>query len=318
MSFAWPAALTALIALPFLIRWYVGAQHRRTRLAAAFTTEPLRPSVAPHGPRWRRHAPMAVLLVALAALIAAAARPQRSVAVPVTDGAVILADDVSSSMAATDVAPSRIGAAARAANRFLDSVPTSIRVGLLVFNQTPRLLQSPTSDRALTRSALEGLMAQGHTAIGDAINRSLTVLRSLRAANGKRPPGAIVLLSDGTSTNGADPLTAARSAAALHIPIYTVAVGTGRGTIRIWRGGRMVPVPVPLDGSELAQIATLSRGKAFTAGDAGSLTAVYTHLAAQLGHKHVNHEITASFAGAGLVLLLFGSAMSLRWFGRLI
>jgi len=318
VSFAWPAALVALVALPMLIWWYRAEQRRRRRATAAFVTEPLRPSVAPRGPRWRRHAPMVACVLALAVLIAAAARPQRSVAVPVSDGAVMLVNDISSSMASSDVAPSRLRAAERAATVFLDKVPSSIRVGLLVFNEKPRLLQTPVKDHSLARDALTQLQAGGHTAVGDAVNASVRVLSGLRAAGGKRIPGAVVLLSDGNSTTGASPQAAARQAAALHIPIYTVALGTQHGTIKVRHGARTVTVPVPLEAGELGQVASLSQGRAFTAADAGGLSAVYGHLATKLGHKTVKDEITASFAGAGLVLLLIGSALSLRWFGRLI
>jgi Ca-activated chloride channel family protein len=314
MSFATPLVLVALVALPLLVGWYAREHRRRTRVAQAFTTPPLRPSVAPEGPRWRRHAPMLVFLVAIAVLILAAARPQRSVAVPVTDGAVMLVDDVSSSMAATDVSPSRLGAGERAAERFLSDVPSAIRVGLITFNNRPLLLQSPTTNRSDVRSALTQLRAGGHTAIGDAINRAVQSLSSLRGAGGKRIPGAILLLSDGTSTQGADALSAARQAAAQHIPVYTIALGTQRGTIQVGRRA----VPVPLDGQQLAQIASLSGGRPYTVGDSGRLTAVYSHLAAQLGHKTERQEITASFAATGLGLVLIGGVLSLVWFGRLI
>jgi Ca-activated chloride channel family protein len=207
VSFAWPLELLALVAIPLLIRWYVSEQRRRARAAAAFVTEPLMPSVAPRQPRWRLHVPMLAFAVALAVLILAAARPQRSVAVPATDGAVMLVNDVSSSMAAKDVTPSRLGAAQQAAERFLAIVPGTVRVGLIRFNEKPTVLQSPTTDHSLTRSALRGLQTGGHTAIGDAIDTAVRVLTSLRGQNGKRPPAAIVLLSDGTSTTGADPLT---------------------------------------------------------------------------------------------------------------
>jgi Ca-activated chloride channel family protein len=189
---------------------------------------------------------------------------------------------------------------------------------LLEFSQKATVLQSPTADHSLTRDALAQLRARGHTAVGDAIETSLQVLGDLRSQNGKRPPSAIVLISDGFSTTGVDPIAAARQAAGQHIPIYTVAVGTSRGTISVPHGARTVSVPVPIAPQQLAQIAQSSGGRAFTAANAAGLSAVYDHLAAQLGHKHVKHEITASFAGVGMVLLLLGSAMSLRWFGRLI
>jgi Ca-activated chloride channel homolog len=318
MSFATPLVLLALIAIPLLVVWYVAQQRRREQAAAAFVTPLLSPSVAPEQPRWRRHLPMLAFAIALAVLIVAAARPQRVVAVPLTDGAVMLVNDVSSSMESKDVYPSRLGAAERAGENFLAKVPSTIRVGLIEFNQTPTLLQSPTTDHSLTRQALQQLHATGHTAIGDALLAADHLLENLRTTGGKRVPGAIVLISDGYSTNGVDPITVARQSKTQHIPIYTVALGTTHGTIPIDRRGKLVPVLVPPSPQALGQIATASGGKPYTVTDAGTLKAVYAHLAAELGHKHVKHEITASLAGGGLLLLLVGSALSLRWFGRLI
>ncbi len=318
MSFAAPLVLIALVGIPLLLGWYAGLQRRRVKGAEAFVTKPLTPSVAPERPRWRRHAPMVVFALALIALIAAAARPQRSVAVPATDGAVMLANDVSSSMASTDVPPSRLVAATRAAQRFTRSVPRAVRVGLLQFNQKPAVLQTPSTDHSPTIQALSQLRPGGHTAIGDAINSAVSVLSRLRSPGGKRIPGAIVLLSDGSSTNGADPLQAARQAARAHIPVYTVALGTAHGTITVRHGSRRTSVPVPLAPSELQQIGRLSGGQAFTAQGVSGLGAVYAHLATRIGHKQVKQQITASFAGAGLVLVLLGAGLSLRWFGRLI
>jgi Ca-activated chloride channel homolog len=318
MSFASPLVLLALLGIPLLMQWYAREQRRRSKAAAAFVAPALTASVAPRRPRWRRHLPMLAVAIALAVLIVAAARPQTTSAVAVTDGAVMLANDVSSSMRSTDVSPSRLGAAQHAAARFLAGVPGSVRVGLLEFNQKATVLQSPTADHSLTRDALAQLRAGGHTAVGDAINTSMRALAALRSQNGKRPPSAIVLISDGFSTTGADPVAAARQAGAQHIPVYTVAIGTQHGTIPVKHGSRTVAVPVPIATEQLTQIAQSSGARAFTAADAGGLSAVYAHLAAQLGHKHVRHEITASFAGAGLLLLLLGSAFSLRWFGRLV
>jgi Ca-activated chloride channel family protein len=319
MSFANPLVLLGLLAIPLLVRWYAGQQRRRARAASAFVAPALSPSVAPHRPRWRRHLPMLVFLIALAVLIVAAARPQRSVAKPVTDGAIMLADDVSSSMQATDVAPSRLGAAQRAARRFLAGVPSTVQVGLLGFARTPAVLQSPTTDHSLTATALGHMEhTSGGTAVGVAIQTALHELGTVRPVAGRRPPGAIVLISDGASNVGIGPLSAARQAAAQHIPIFTVSIGTSRGTIAIKRGARTVSTPVPVSRAQLAQIAAASGGRTFKAADAAGVSAAYAHLAAHLGSKQVKQEITTSFAGAALVLLLLGSALSLRWFGRLV
>jgi Ca-activated chloride channel family protein len=261
---------------------------------------------------------MLVFALALVALILAAARPQRVVAVPVNTASIILANDTSGSMAATDVAPSRLRAAQRAAASFIATVPGSVRVGLVEFNSKVTVLQSPTTDRSLVRTALGQLKVTGGTAIGDAIRTSLRLATSAKRPGVKQPPAAIVLLSDGSNDVGSDPISAAQQAASDHIPIYTAVVGTQGGTVTEKRGSGTVRVPVPPDPQQLAQIARISHGQTFTATNAKGLDTVYKRLGAQLGHKKVKQEITASFAGGGLVLLLLGSVGSLAWFGRLI
>lgn len=319
MTFVHPLVLLALLGIPLLAWLYARHQRQRERSASAFVVPALSASVAPRRPRWRRHVPMLLFALALAVLIVAAARPQRSFARPVTNGAIMLADDASSSMNATDVAPSREKAAHRAASDFLGRVPSAIEVGLLEFSRTPTVLQSPTSDHALTRAALaRPVRTSGGTAVGVAIATAINELRSVPRVAGKRPPGAIVLISDGASNVGPDPVIAAREAAADHIPIYTISVGTANGTIPITRGGKTVTVPVPVSREQLAEIATASHGRAFQASDTAGVSDAYRRLAARLGHKQVKQEITAGFAGGGLVLLLLGSAMSLFWFGRLV
>jgi Ca-activated chloride channel family protein len=319
MSFADPVVLLGLLAIPLLGWWYAHRQRRRAQAASAFVAPHLTESVAPSRPRWRRHLPMLAFALALAILIVAAARPQRSVAKPTTDGAVMLVDDISSSMQATDVAPSRLGAAERAAKRFLSEVPSTVQVGLTEFASIPKLLQSPTSDHALTREALSQVpRTTSGTAVGAALLTATSALRRVPKIAGKRPPGAIVLISDGASNVGVSPLDVARKAAKLHIPIFTVSVGTPNGTIQITHGSRSRTAQVPVNRQQLAQIAHLSRGRAFTAADAAGVRAAYDRLAARLGNKQVKEEITASFAGLGLALLLIGSVLTLRWFGRLI
>jgi Ca-activated chloride channel family protein len=237
----------------------------------------------------------------------------------VTNGAVMLADDISGSMQATDVAPSRERAARRAGEQFIASVPATVQVGVLDFARTPLVLQSPTADhqlasRALARPARFG----GGTAIGEAILTAVKQLQNVPRVAGHRPPGAIVLISDGASNVGVGAIVAARRAASLHIPVYTVSVGTAHGTIELRRGSRTVTAPVPVARQQLAQIASAARGRSFSTADAAGVSAAYRHLAARLGQQRVNQQITQGFAGAGLVLLLIGSVMSLRWFGRLV
>jgi Ca-activated chloride channel family protein len=263
---------------------------------------------------------MLVFAIAIALLIAAAARPQHTVAVPVNSAAIMLANDISASMSATDVKPSRLGAAQKAGSKLVSAVPGSVQVGLIEFARRPVLLQSPTTNHALALGAIAGLRpGGGGTAIGEAISTALHALTTLPRKDGKRPPGAIVLLSDGTSNVGPGPLAAAQQAKADHIHIYTISLGTPHGTIPTKkRNGQTVTTPVPVSSQELAEIAQASGGKAYTAADSAKASAVYAHLAVQLGHKRIKREITADVAGGGLALLLVGGALSMLWFGRIV
>lgn len=233
MSFGSPLILIGLLALPVAVALYVGQQGRRRAAAAAFAAPRMTPSVVPARPAWRRHVPIAALLLALAVLVVAAARPERTVAVPVERASVMLMTDVSSSMEATDVAPTRLVAARRSAKQFVEAAPDQVNIGVMAFNQTPSLLQAPTQDRAAVDAALDRMRASGNTASGNAIATGIRVLQSVPAENGKKAPAAIVLLSDGKSTSGVDPVTAARAAGRKKIPVYTVALGTPTGTVEV-------------------------------------------------------------------------------------
>ncbi|MEA2257033.1 MAG: Ca-activated chloride channel [Solirubrobacteraceae bacterium] len=319
MTFAAPLVLIGLLGIPVLVALYVAHQHDRARAAAAFATPRLTPSVAPRRPGWRRHAPMLAFALALAILVVAAARPETTVAVPINRAAIMLVNDVSGSMQATDVAPSRLVAARNAAKRFARRVPARVNVGVMAFNEKPQVLQSPTTDRAAVEAALDRLKVSGSTATGEAIQQATTVLRRVPGEGGRRPPAAIVLISDGSSTRGIDPVGAAQAAGRLHIPVYTVALGTPQGTITVPRAnGGTATRSVPPDPQSLAQIARASGGRAYAAADADRLSRVYERLGSQLGRKNAKREVTAGFAGGGLALLLLGAAMSLHWFGRLI
>jgi Ca-activated chloride channel homolog len=318
MSFAAPLVLLALLAIPLIVWRYARLQRRRTHAQALFVAPALGESVAPDRPGWRRHAPMVAFGVALVVMILAAARPELSSARPVSDGAVMLVDDVSGSMQATDIAPSRERAARRAGARFIAAVPSTVQVGVMEFARTPVVLQSPTSDHAAAQTALaRSPRFGGGTAVGEAIQIASADLHNLPRIGGKRRPGAIVLISDGSSNVGIDPIIAARRAAAMHIPVFTVSVGTAHGVISIHRGARTVKAPVPVDRRQLAEIARVSRGQAFRAADASGVSAAYQRLAARLGEHVIKQEITGDFAGVAMALLLLGGAASLLWFGRL-
>jgi len=312
MTFAAPWLLLGLALLPLLALAYLAGERRRRRTAAALAAPATRASVVPRTPGWRRHAPILLSAIAMTALVVALARPQVTQAVPAEQASIVLAMDHSGSMQATDVAPSRLVAAREAGERFLASVPAKVRVGGIVFNNVAEAVQEPTTDRAALRQALKDAMVPaGGTATGDALAASLAMLDGQRGAGAKRPPGAIVLLSDGTSTSGQDPLAVAQQAADRGIPVYTVALGTQDGTLPDGK-------PVPPDTAALQQIAERSGGQAFTAQDAAGLRAVYEKLGSQIAMKDERREVTGAFAGGAIVLLLMGGALSLRWFRRLI
>jgi Ca-activated chloride channel family protein len=323
VSFGAPLILIALVAVPLLAVGYAVLQRDRVRAAAAFAAPAMAPSVAPRRPRWRRHVPLLAFLLAVAILVVAAAKPQRTVAVPVEHAQIMLLTDVSGSMLATDVKPNRLVAARRAGAAFVDQVPKQVNVGIEAFNQVPQVLANPTTDRDALSLALGRLKSSGGTATGEAIQTGVKVLQQAPSLNGKKPPSAIVLLSDGASTKGVDPLAAAQAAAKLKIPVYTVTLGTASGTITVPRSeanpaAGTITKPVPPDEASLRQIAQASGGKSYSAESADDLSDVYKRLGSQLGTKKEPRQITAGFAGAGLALLALGAALSLRWFGRLI
>jgi Ca-activated chloride channel homolog len=319
VSFAAPLVLVGLVVLPVLAIAYAINQRNRARAASAFAAPHLSPSFAPSRPGWRRHVPLLAIALAVALLIVALAKPQTTVAVPVEHASIMLMTDVSGSMQAQDVRPSRLIAARRAATTFVDGVPKQVNVGVMEFNQTATVLQSPTTDRIAVKSALQRMQSSGGTATGDALRAATRILSAAPGLNGKAPPAAIVLLSDGKSTKGVAPLTAAQEAGKRHIPIYTVALGTPTGqiTVKTPDGGTETR-QVPPDPTTLRQIASASGGQAYEAVDAKRLSQVYERLGSQLGRKNEPRQISSMFAAAALAFVLAGSALTLRWFGRLI
>jgi Ca-activated chloride channel family protein len=258
--------------------------------------------------------PAALLLGALASLVFAVAKPQHSVAVPVERGSIMLVTDHSRSMQATDVVPDRLRAAQAAATRFLSEVPSAVRVGVVTFSNSADAVQAPSSDHSEAQRVIDGQVADGATASGDALQVALDTLTADKV-NGKRPPAAIVLLSDGKTTTGRDPVEVARAAGKLKIPIFTVALGTADATVP--NPGFGPPLPVPPDPETLAEIAQVSGGRAFTAEDSSRLASIYKALGSQLGTKNVKQEVTSSFVLIGMGLLLGGAALSVRTRGRL-
>lgn len=314
MSFLSPLALLCLLAVPLAVFAHVAAGRRRRRYPVRFPALATLAAVAAPEPRWRRHLPFALFALALAALAISLARPQRTVQVPVERASVVLVTDISRSMSATDVSPTRLEAARSAAESFLEQVPDELRVGLVAFSDSAQTLQTPTTDHAAVASALETLQPIAGTATGAGLGTALNDLKLRGGDSGaRRPPAALVLLSDGSATDGAAADQVAAEAKRLRVPIYTVALGTPDGVIEIQ--GRTLRVPP--DPEALERIATTSGGQAFEAADSDELDAVYDRLGSQIGTKPERREITAAFAGGALLLLGGALVASLRLGGRL-
>jgi Ca-activated chloride channel homolog len=322
MTFAWPLALLALALVPLAVTAYVLFQRRRARYAMRFTNLDLLANVVDRSPRWRRHVPPVLFLLALAALIVGVARPQAVVKTPQEQATVVLAMDVSNSMDATDVEPTRLAAAKRAARTFVENAPEELRIGLVAFGSEARVAAAPTEDRAQVETAIDLLEPQGGTAIGDAIaaaSRLRTQGEGQLASQRDAPPLVVLLLSDGApSPDTLNPLLAARSARADGVRVYTVALGTDEGTITLTDPfGNEEVVPVPPDRETLSQIADVTGGAFFEAPDDDQLERVYAELGSQIGFEEEKRDITFAFAAGGTVLLLAGGVLSLAWFNRL-
>jgi Ca-activated chloride channel homolog len=318
VSFQSPVYLLALLAVPATVAIYLLADRRRRAGAARFASPILMPSVAPAGPGFRRHLPLAFYAVALAAVAFALARPEATVAVPEERAAVVLTTDVSGSMEARDVEPSRMTAVRRAALDFLEQAPEELRIGAVAFNHAVRRVEPPRAEREDTRTLIERLTPSGGTATGEGLAAALGLISRPSSRDRERPPAAIILLSDGTSTHGRDPVDVARQAARLRIPIYTVAFGTDAGTIEVRRpDGTMTTRSVPPDREAMRRVATISGARTFSANAGAELATVYERLGSQVATREERREVTAAFVGGAAAFLLLGGALSLRWFGRL-
>lgn len=312
MSFGWPVALLALLVVPPAVAAYLLADRRRRRDAARFATPALLPNVVARAPGALRHVPPAIVLLAVVALLTGFARPRATISVAREEATVILALDVSRSMTATDVAPTRLAAAQEAARLFLDQVPSSFRVGVVTFATRAHVAAPATDDRDLASAALSEARPGASTALAEAILLSLRAARSTPGSSESPPPASILLISDGTQTEGeVTPEKAARRARAAGIPVYTVLLGTPDGVVeRELPGGYVERIRVPPDPSALREVATTSGGEFFAVADEDRLRRVYEQLGSRLGRQPKRVEVTVAFAGAGLVLFLVAGAVS--------
>jgi Ca-activated chloride channel homolog len=314
VSFREPVLLLALALLPLAVAAYVLAQRSRRRFAIHHPAVDVLAGVV--GRSWGRHIPAALALLALTALLIAMGRPERTVAAPQRQGTVMMVTDTSGSMDATDVSPSRLKAAQAAARALGKKLPEQFRLGLVSFNNVAEQLVAPTTDRSQVNAAIDGLKVHGSTAMGDGLELGLRSARTrIKDIEGRsrRLPAVMVLLSDGKSERGAEPVDVADRAKKLKVPIYTIALGTQSGTLN--RGGKAVPVPP--DNVTLRDVAETTGGRFFAAPSAARLESIYENLGTRFSTRKEKQEVTAAFAGAALVLLLAGGILSLLRTGRL-
>jgi Ca-activated chloride channel family protein len=324
LSFLAPARLLLLLVPVALLVAYVALHARRRRYALRFTTVEMLEEVAPDRPGWRRHLPAAVLLLGVVVAAMAVARPAVAKATVESRRVVVLAIDTSLSMEAVDVQPTRIDAAKAAAAKFLDSVPPGVAVGVVGFDESARELIAPTTNLDAVRRQIDVATLGPGTAIGEAVYVSLDAIERADASGGAADdagdpasaPGAIVLLSDGETTNGRPNEEAAAEAERRGVKVTTIAFGTDAGTVTDPDTGEQIPVPV--NRQALSELADATGGSALEAETASQLAKVYADLgkSVQVGDEQ-RQEVTDWFAAVALLLLTLAATGSLFWFGRL-
>jgi Ca-activated chloride channel family protein len=349
MTFLWPEMLWLLLLVPAAVAVYVWVLRRKRRAALRYASLALVRDALGAGVRFRRHVPAVLFALALALLLFATARPAAIVMLPSAHETVILALDVSGSMRATDVKPNRLVAAQEAAKTFIAGQPKTTRVGVVSFAATAAVVQPPTHSRDDIVAAIDRLQLQRGTAVGSGLLISLKTIfpdvefdlrganprgNALRAAPldparkddkdkaapkpvapGSYNAAAIILLTDGQTTTGPDPIEAARMAADRGVRVYTVGVGTQAGEIIAGDGWSF---HVRLDEEALKTISNLTRGEYFYAGNAADLQKIYSKLNTKVFFEQKETEITALFAGAGALLAFLAAFLSLLWFGRIL
>jgi Ca-activated chloride channel family protein len=305
-----PGRLLLLLAVLALAVAYVLVQRRRAPYETRFADVDLLASVMPRRPGWRRHLPAGLLLVTLVALTTGFAKPTADVQVPRGRATVVIALDVSASMTATDVAPSRIEAAKAAARAFVHALPKTFDVGLVSFSGTATVVATPSRDRTALAQAIADLPLGGGTAIGDAVGASVEAAKAVATRNGATAPVRLVLLSDGANTVGQSVQEGAAQALAARMPVTTIAYGTPDGVVYL--GGREISVPV--DAVALQELARATGGQAYTAKDSGQLKDVYDNIGKEVGTTSQRKDLTAALTGLGLLTGLAAAAASLVWF----
>jgi Ca-activated chloride channel family protein len=343
MNLLWPEALWSLLLLPALVLVYLLLLARRKKHSVRLASVAIVRQAMGSGPGWRRHLPPLLLLVAVALLLLASARPVVKLKLPSRDQTIILAMDVSGSMRATDVKPNRMVAAQEAAKAFVAGLPRNVRIGVVSFAGTAAVVQAPTLSREDVVAAIDRFQMQRATAIGSGLILSLATLfpdegidlsqitgaRAMPAApdekKEKKPftpvePGsynsaAVILLTDGQRTTGPDPLEAAKMAAERGVKVYTVGIGTKAGETIGFEGWSM---RVKLDEDTLKAISNATRANYFYAGTAEDLKQVYQGLSSRLVVETKETEVSGPLAAAAALLVLLAAGLSVWWFGRVM
>ncbi|CAM3183794.1 VWA domain-containing protein [Stackebrandtia soli] len=314
IRFLEPWWLLAVLPVLALIGFYVWSQTRRKSYAVRFSNVELLTKIAAKGPGWRKHLPASILLAALVVLSTGMARPSLDTREPTERATLILAVDVSISMEAEDVAPSRFEAMKEAAVAFVDELPPQYNLGLVAFAKSANVIASPTKDRGLVKSAIQGLEMDESTAIGEAIFSSLQAIQSVPPDGAEGlAPAHILLLSDGYRTAGRLPEDGAEAAAAANVPVSTIAFGTDEGVVEI--DGQVTPVPV--DRLTLEAVAEATDGNFYEADSVEELKEVYSDMGSSIGHRTVAREVAQWFIGIALLLAFGAVLLSLAWTSRI-
>ena len=318
MHFLSPAWLVLLFAVVAVLAAYVVVQLRRKKYVARFSNLELLGSVAPRRPGWRRHLTFALMLIGLTVLSIGVARPSAAVKVPRERATVVMAIDVSLSMEATDVLPTRIQAAKTAAKKFSGLLPARINLGLVSFARGASVVVPPTVDRDAVNRGVDSLKLDNYTAIGEGIFISLDAIKQFSLATTAKgdeaPPARIVLLSDGSNTTGRSVPSAIEAARKAHVEVSTIAFGTPTGTVTY--DGQTLPVPA--DTQTLGEIAAQTGGSFHTAESVQELESVYKNIGSQSGYTTTHRDISWRFLVTGLVVLLAAAGTSMLWAGRLV
>jgi Ca-activated chloride channel homolog len=336
MSFIWPNMLFSLVMVPLFVGIYVLMQQRRQRLSAEFGKMALASGIPTRHVGFARHIPVILFMIGLTILALALARPEAVVALPKQEGTVILAFDVSGSMAADDMKPTRIEAAKTAAREFIKNQPLFVQIGVVAFSDAGLAVQIPTNDSGAVLAAVERLAPQSGTAVGQGILASLNTIEV--SLDGEQPDevysnllltpspsptalprgtytsAVIILLSDGENNERPDPLEAAQTAADLGVRIHTVGIGSPSGATVHIEG---FSIHTQLEEEALKQISQITGGTYYNAQSTEELVKIYDNLDAQLVNKAEKTELTGLLAGLSIFLLLVGGMFSLLWFSRL-